>query len=140
MLPARFIPMAALPRTRNGKLDRAALLTTAEPTSRRPPNTARQQDLATLWTEVLGITEITLDDDFFSLGGHSLSVTRLVSRIRDKFQIDLPLRAVFEAPTLEALDQAITALAASTAAPAAEPPLVARRRDSRKPLFEGKEA
>ncbi len=108
MVPATVVCLPALPRLGNGKVDRQGL---PAPTPDRPdlgavyvqPRTPMEDVLAEIWSEVLGVTPIGVHDNFFDLGGHSLSATRVVSHVRDRVGIELPLRAVFEAPTLEAL-------------------------------------
>lgn len=133
MIPAKLIVLPSLPRTRNGKLDRKALLNTAG-AQERPlmlPVTGIQQKLAAIWSAVLAVPEIGIHENFFELGGHSLSVTRAVSRICDEFQVKLPIRAVFEAPTIAALEEKIQSLRNATFEDDDEPPLIARRREAR---------
>jgi amino acid adenylation domain-containing protein len=106
MQPSAIVWMDALPLTPNGKTDRAAL---PEPEWSTPgaghvaPRTATEEALATLWSEVLGAARVGARDDFFALGGHSLRATQLVSRVRGVFGVELPVRALFEAPTLAEL-------------------------------------
>ncbi|HEX6912736.1 MAG TPA: phosphopantetheine-binding protein, partial [Longimicrobium sp.] len=76
-------------------------------TAYHPPTNEAEALLAGMWRELLGIDRIGIHDDFFRLGGHSLLGLQLVSRIRETFQVELPLRAIFEAPTVERLAQAI---------------------------------
>ncbi|GIV97579.1 MAG: hypothetical protein KatS3mg057_2236 [Herpetosiphonaceae bacterium] len=107
MLPAAFVFLEALPLTANGKVDRRALPAPglARPDLARPyvaPRSDTEQILAAIWQELLGIEQAGLDDNFFELGGHSLIATRLISRVRDVFQVELPLHTVFAAPTLAA--------------------------------------
>ncbi|MFP2913739.1 phosphopantetheine-binding protein, partial [Pyxidicoccus sp. 3LFB2] len=107
MVPSALVLLDTLPLTANGKVDRKALpvpeLHTAEPESFVAPSTSTELALAGLFREVLNVARVGLHDDFFELGGHSLLATQLVSRIRSTFQVELPLRVLFEASTLSAL-------------------------------------
>ncbi|HEV2845186.1 MAG TPA: amino acid adenylation domain-containing protein, partial [Thermoanaerobaculia bacterium] len=107
MVPAAFVVLDAMPLIPNGKADRKALAGMAEEawsaTQRAPyaaPRTPLEEMVAGIWSEVLGTDQVGREDDFFDLGGHSLLAMKLVSRYRETFQIDLPLREVFEEPTL----------------------------------------
>ena len=105
MLPAVFVTVDALPLTVSGKVDRARLpspesLTPLRDPEYTPPRTAVETQLAALIGELLGVAQIGRDDNFFLLGGHSLLGTQLVVRLRDAFGVDLPLRAVFDHPTV----------------------------------------
>jgi amino acid adenylation domain-containing protein/thioester reductase-like protein len=108
MIPSAVMQLESLPITPNGKVDRRAL---AKLPISRPelvdnfvaPQTAIQQNLTNIWIEILGVTKIGIHDNFFELGGHSLLTTRLIVKIREAFQIDLPLRVLFESPTVESL-------------------------------------
>jgi acyl carrier protein len=104
MLPAAFVPIEALPLTASGKVDRNAL---PPPQSHDAadagrailaPRTPDEARLATIWSELLGVSNVGAMDSFFALGGHSLLVMQLVSRVRDAFGVELPLRALFDTP------------------------------------------
>ncbi|MHB1058031.1 MAG: amino acid adenylation domain-containing protein [Rhodanobacter sp.] len=106
MIPFASVALEALPLTANGKLDERSLPAPEQvAASRRMPTTAQEEALANLYCEVLGLASIGIDDGFFDLGGDSLLATRLISRARVVFQADLPIRAVYEAPTVAGLAQ-----------------------------------
>ncbi|HET7230272.1 MAG TPA: amino acid adenylation domain-containing protein, partial [Longimicrobium sp.] len=133
LVPTLVVGMDALPRTPNGKLDRRALPTPdfSSSTSARhqAPSTPDEEMLAALWAEVLKTEAVGAGDDFFERGGHSLLATQLVSRIRSAFGVEMPLRAVFEAPVLAAQARRIAALRAEGGgAPAGEIPRADRTR------------
>ena len=107
MVPSAFVALDAFPLTPNGKVDRRAL-PAPEATARDDddfiaPRTEEEQALAALWSELLQVPKIDVRADFFDLGGHSLLATRLLARIEYDYGIELPLRALFEAPTVEQL-------------------------------------
>ncbi|MEA2827783.1 MAG: hypothetical protein QOG43_2222, partial [Actinomycetota bacterium] len=126
MVPSAFVVLAALPLTPNGKVDRKAL--PAPERAAGPafiePRTPTEVRLAALWAALLGTEAVGVDDDFFALGGHSLTATRLIFRVADEWEVALPLRAVFEAPTLEGLARRIEAEAGGGG-----PALVSLRRE-----------
>ncbi|HSK74824.1 MAG TPA: amino acid adenylation domain-containing protein, partial [Thermoanaerobaculia bacterium] len=107
MLPSALVLLGTLPLTPNGKVDRRALaaigIEAGPGEARAALRTPVEELLAGIWAEVLRREGIGARDDFFALGGHSLLATRLVSRVREAFGVELPLRTVFEAPTVEAL-------------------------------------
>jgi len=113
MIPSAFVLMDKFPLTSNGKVDRHALPAVSPealppaPDVRRPL-TETEQALAAIWTDVLKVENVGVDDDFFDLGGHSLLAIKTVSRIRDVFEVDLQTRTLFESPTISALSRVLT--------------------------------
>ncbi len=104
MVPALFMVLEQMPLSPNGKLDRKALPAPQwQAREYRAPQTDTEQQLASLWEELLGQPRVGLDDNFFALGGHSLLATRVVAALRDRWGVDIPLRALFEADSLQAL-------------------------------------
>jgi acyl carrier protein len=97
-----------LPLLPNGKIDRRAL---PAPDAVRPelagafvaPRTRTEQSLADAWSDLLGLPQVGVNDNFFDLGGHSLLTTQLISRVRELFQVEVPLREVFQQPTIAQL-------------------------------------
>jgi amino acid adenylation domain-containing protein len=112
MTPSLFVPLATLPRTPNGKIDRQTL---PAPDQTRPaleteyvaPRTPVEQTLADIWAQTLGIERVGIYDNFFALGGHSLLATQLLARVRTAFHIDVQLQRFFTAPTITAMAVAI---------------------------------
>ena len=114
MIPSLFVPLDALPRTPNGKVDRGALPTpdrTAAAGAYAAPSNPVEEQLTAIWAEVLEIERVGIHDEFFALGGHSLLATRILARIRQAFGIELTLREVFRRPTVARLAELITAAA-----------------------------
>ncbi|ETX03398.1 MAG: hypothetical protein ETSY1_00110 [Candidatus Entotheonella factor] len=110
MIPSVFVPLQAFPLTPNGKVDRRALPIPEQirvETVFEPPYTPTEDVLAAVWAEVLRLDRVSRHDNFFELGGHSLLATQVVSRVREAFQIEVPVRTVFEAPTIAKLGQAL---------------------------------
>ncbi|MGI8807424.1 MAG: amino acid adenylation domain-containing protein [Acidimicrobiales bacterium] len=134
MVPSAFVALEAMPLTANGKVDRQAL---PAPATRRlrseapvaPPRTPTEEALVAIWAEILGVDEVGVDESFFDLGGHSLLAVRTVSRVRDAFGVEVPLRVMFDAPTVAGLAREVDG---SREAPAAAvPPLVPVAREER---------
>ncbi len=138
MVPAFFIPLTEIPLTPNGKVDRKAL---PEPdydfAGHRgkfvAPRNDDEQMLADIWCEILNIDKVGIHDNFFEIGGHSLLATQMMSRIRDKFEVEPPLSALFEAPTIATLVLAIEELRLRSEGITA-PPLTAAPREGDLPL------
>ncbi|MCZ1007003.1 amino acid adenylation domain-containing protein [Streptomyces lydicus] len=130
MVPAAFVALDALPLTPNGKLDRAALPTPAYGLERagRAPRTPQEEILCGLFAEVLGVPRVSVDEDFFSRGGHSLLALRLMTRVRATLGVDLPVRQLFETPTVAGLADVLGS------GGAARPALEARPRPERVPV------
>jgi iturin family lipopeptide synthetase A len=118
MLPAAYVTVLSLPVTVNGKLDRTAL---PAPDWERPdlllpyvePTTAIQEALCEIWSRILGVEPIGIEDDFFELGGHSLLATELISQVRQFFGVDIELRVLFESSTVLAFGQKVESLTAA---------------------------
>jgi acyl carrier protein len=113
MLPSAYVVLDAMPRTPNGKGARRALPAPPGASSRGadfiPPRTGVESMLAGLWSQVLGVERVGVHDDFFALGGHSLLATQLLARVHGAFQVEIPLRRLFEARTVAALAQVVVA-------------------------------
>jgi acyl carrier protein len=112
MVPAAFVPLPALPTTPSGKIDREAL-PDAEvqragfARAMCEPRTDVERELARIFAQVLKVDAVGIDDNFFDLGGHSLSATQVISRVRDVFEVDLPVLRLFELPTVQELVPAV---------------------------------
>jgi acyl carrier protein len=112
MVPSAYVMLEALPLLPNSKLDRRALpvpdwAKAGVRAAYVAPRIPAEEVLSGIWAEVLKVEQVGIHDNFFELGGHSLLATQVVSRVRDAFQAELPLRALFETPTLSGLAQAV---------------------------------
>ncbi len=115
MAPSAFVKLSEMPLTRTGKIDRNAL---PEPDQSRPqfeqayaaPRNQIELALAGIWSQVLKLEQIGIHDNFFQLGGHSLMATQVMSRMREAFEIEVPLRNLFETPTIAGLALAVEQL------------------------------
>ena len=136
MVPQAIVSLDALPLSPNGKVDRKALPAPESPVDAAAyvaPRTPAEETVAAIFAEVLRVERVGARDDFFAMGGHSLLATRAISRVRDAFAVDLPLRALFEAPTVEQLAARVESAAGEEAGTPA-PPLVPVPREGDLPL------
>ena len=116
-VPAYFVMLDKLPLTPNGKVDRRALPAPEQTASFAPetlvaPRTPEEEKIAEIWSDVLDIKPIGMETNFFDLGGHSLLATRVVTRIRDAFGINLPLRVLFDSPTIAGVAAQVASITA----------------------------
>ena len=112
MIPTAFVQLEALPLTPNGKVDRAALprpdaTNTVQDEVTAVPNTPTEERLARIVTTLLKLDQVGIEDNFFLLGGHSLLGTQIIAQVADTFGVDLPLRSLFDAPTVRLLSAEI---------------------------------
>jgi fengycin family lipopeptide synthetase D len=108
MIPTFFVMLDAIPLTSNGKVDYEALpvpniTERVSDTDYAEPRTPSEKILAEIWSKVLGVERVGINDNFFDLGGHSLTATVVISNVRNKFQVETPMRALFESPTIAGL-------------------------------------
>lgn len=125
MVPSTFLCLDTLPLTPNGKIDRRALPSPGKidvtKSHYEAPKTAEEERLAAIWKDVLQIDRIGRSDNFFELGGHSLLASTVLLRIQERWGIQLPLRSIFEAPTVEKLTNRIETIAWATSGAANSP-------------------
>ncbi|MBV9773817.1 MAG: amino acid adenylation domain-containing protein, partial [Gemmatimonadetes bacterium] len=129
MVPGAIVVLDRLPLNANGKVDRRVLPAPEQGTGAEyvAPRTAAEEVLSGIWAEVLGAERVGIEENFFELGGHSLLATQVVSRVRQAFGVELPLRALFEAPTVAGLAGRVEALRGGGLAA----PPIERSRDAR---------
>ncbi|HVR97715.1 MAG TPA: phosphopantetheine-binding protein, partial [Thermoanaerobaculia bacterium] len=117
MVPAALLFLPALPLSPSGKLDRRAL-PLLDGSHREAeweivlPRSPLEETLAEIWADVLNVERVGIHDDFFALGGHSLKATQVIAQVREALEIDLPVRSLFEAPTVAGLAVAVVRRAA----------------------------
>ncbi len=113
MVPATFVMMDQMPLMPNGKINRRALPAPESPTESTngfvAPRNSVEELLSEIWTEVLGVARVSTNRNFFELGGHSLLATRVTSRVREMFGVELPVRSIFETPTISGMSRKILA-------------------------------
>jgi acyl carrier protein len=107
-IPNFFVHLGKLPLTLNGKINYDALPSLEEakqklPRTYTPPRTPQEVSLAAIWSEVLSLERIGIEENFFDLGGHSLLAAQIIHRINQTFDIDLPMRVIFDQPTIAGL-------------------------------------
>jgi amino acid adenylation domain-containing protein len=132
MVPSAFVVLERLPLTANGKVDRKALPEPEIETTGGSvaPRTTVEEIIAGIWAEVLERDQVGVEENFFDLGGHSLLATRVISRVRKVFGVELPVRALFEAPTVVALAKQVESMGDAPDAP----PLERASREQELPL------
>ncbi|MGB8507589.1 MAG: amino acid adenylation domain-containing protein, partial [Pyrinomonadaceae bacterium] len=138
MVPWAFVALETLPLTSNGKLDRRSLPAPNPSAAARreqhvAPRTQTEELLAEIWAQTLGVERVGVHDNFFDLGGHSLLAVQIISRVRQSFEVEMPLRHLFETPTVEGLAAGIEA-AQRGGRMFALPPVVRVSRTERLPL------
>ncbi len=138
MVPATFVMLSELPLTATGKIDRRSLpapeeAVVAADAATRSPRTPVEEVLTEIWARILNAPRVGVDDNFFELGGHSLLATQVMSRVREAFGVELPLQALFDAPTVAGLAQRVQ-VARAAAAGLQAPPIVHLPVDGPPPL------
>ena len=126
MVPAVFVTLPAMPLTASGKINRLALPAPGPVEAAEgfvAPRTQTEELLANIWAAELKVNAVGANDDFFALGGHSLLLTRIAARIREVFQIEIPIRVLFEAPTVSALAERVETMRRSGVGLKAAPPV-----------------
>jgi amino acid adenylation domain-containing protein len=136
MVPSAFVMLEAMPLTPNRKIDRRALPAPSPSRGLNEANYVAPRDpieevLAVIWSEMLGLARVGVEDNFFSLGGHSLLATQIVSRTRETFHVDLPLRSLFESPTIAHTAKVIQKLQQESASAISSGPSIVKRERKR---------
>ncbi|MDX6695910.1 MAG: hypothetical protein QOF02_3513 [Blastocatellia bacterium] len=113
MTPAQFVLLAEFPLNTSGKIDRRSLPAPEQrapesPQNYEAPRTSAERQLVDIWKEVLGVEQLGIHDNFFELGGHSLMVAQVISRVSEVLQVELPVRVLFESPTIAELSLAVS--------------------------------
>ncbi|MFY0571228.1 non-ribosomal peptide synthase/polyketide synthase [Archangium lansingense] len=138
MVPSAFVTLESLPLTPNGKVDRKALpsplTASGEADDVTAPRTEVERQVAAIWSELLGVELVGVETSFFELGGHSLLATRLVSQLREAFDVEVPLQRLFEEPTVAALAQSIESARREAEPETRRPTLVPVPREGLLPL------
>ncbi|MDJ0548257.1 MAG: amino acid adenylation domain-containing protein, partial [Microcystis sp. M49637_WE12] len=134
MIPSAFVILESLPLTPNGKIDHRALPAPEFQSQEQyiAPRNPIEEILSSIWAKVLKVAQVGIHDNFFELGGHSLLATQLISRIREAFQVEMPLRELFVAPTIAELSQEIKRL--SEGEQPTELPILPRDKTAELPL------
>jgi amino acid adenylation domain-containing protein len=127
MMPSSWVYLESLPLLTGGEVNRAAL----RPPAGWPRNTTEKK-LAAIWSHILNLEEVGVHDDFFRLGGHSLMATQMITQIREAFQVELPLRRLFDAPTVAQLAEVLEPLLQSAASESAPEEVAPIQRAARK--------
>ncbi len=137
MVPSAFVRLEAFPLTPSGKVDRKALPAPELEEMRREefvaPRTALEEVVAGIWAPLLGLRRVGAHDNFFELGGHSLLATQVVSRLREVLQVELPVRVLFEAPTVAELAARLESMSGANQG-SRPPPLLPMPRNGELPL------
>jgi amino acid adenylation domain-containing protein len=130
MVPAAMVMLSKLPLNANGKIDRQALPAPEQAQTKTyvPPRTPTEEVLAGIWAEVLRLPRVGIEDDFFQIGGHSLLATQVISRVRRTLNIELPLRTLFEKPTVASLAAEVERVRRGSARPVPQIVRVSRER------------
>ena len=113
MVPSAFVALKAVPLTSSGKVDRRRLPAPEQPRSGQPaavPRNTIEARIAEIWTGLLRVDRVGIHDDFFDLGGHSLTAMRVISRVSESFGVEIPLKALFDNPTVVGLTEAVNSL------------------------------